>query len=89
MAHTPPPWRIGKSGAVVADHLAADALGGSEANEYYDGYLIAESIAPSNRPLISAAPQMADLLLRAYTHVSHGGPTREEVEAVLKKAGLI
>jgi hypothetical protein len=29
--------------------------------------------------------EMAELLLQAYTHVSHGGPTRAEVEAVLKK----
>jgi hypothetical protein len=43
----------------------------------------------ANARLIAAAPDMADILLRAYTHVSHGGPTRGELEDVLKKAGLL
>lgn len=40
-------------------------------------------------PLIAAAPEMAHMLLPMYSHISHGGPTREECEALLKKAGVI
>lgn len=39
--------------------------------------------------LIAAAPKMALLLIRGLTHVTHGGPTREEVEGVLREAGVI
>jgi hypothetical protein len=39
--------------------------------------------------LIACATDMARLLLSAYSHASHGGPTREDVAKVLKKAGLI
>ncbi len=42
-----------------------------------------------NARLIAQAPRMAELLLSAYQHVSHGGPSRAEVEAVLRDAGLI
>lgn len=40
-------------------------------------------------PLHEAATEMGDILLSAYTHVSHGGPTRVDLETVLKKAELI
>ena len=39
--------------------------------------------------LIAAAPEMADMLLSMFVHVSHGGPTRAEAEALLKKAGVL
>ena len=39
--------------------------------------------------LIAAAPEMADMLLSMCVHVSHGGPTRAEAEALLKKAGVL
>ena len=45
--------------------------------------------AEANARLIAAAPEMADLILRTYTHVSHGGPTREEAERVLRRAGIL
>lgn len=32
---------------------------------------------------------MAEMLLSMFVHVSHGGPTREEAEALLKKAGVL
>lgn len=43
----------------------------------------------SDLKIFSASWEMGQLLLSAYLHVSHGGPTRAEVEAVLKKAGLL
>lgn len=33
--------------------------------------------------------KLGDCLLRAYQHVSHGGPSRKEVETALKEAGLL
>jgi hypothetical protein len=39
--------------------------------------------------LAAAAPEMARLLLSSISHVSHGGPTRKEVEEVLRKAGVL
>lgn len=39
--------------------------------------------------LIAAAPKMAALLLSGWQHVSHGGPTRGDVENVLREAGLL
>ena len=58
VAHTPGPWRIGAScGAVVADHPIPE-IRGSEAVEHYGGHLVAESIAPQNRPLIASAPDL-------------------------------
>lgn len=43
----------------------------------------------ANARLIAAAPEMGAMLLSIFSHVSHGGPTREEGEALLKKAGLL
>lgn len=59
-AHTQGPWRSGR-GCVVADHPVPE-MNGSDAVEYYGGHLIAESIAPQNIPVISAAPEMLALL---------------------------
>ena len=61
--HTPGPWRRGIGeidyGAVVAD---ASPRAPSEYDarevEAYGGYIIAESIAPCNIPLICAAPDL-------------------------------
>jgi hypothetical protein len=39
--------------------------------------------------LIAAAPEMAEMLLSMHVHGSHGGPTRAEVEALLRKAGVL
>lgn len=64
--HTPGPWRAGSGsggkGSVVSDQLAAGALGGSDAVDYYGGNLIAESVAPENIPLIGAAPELLQAL---------------------------
>jgi hypothetical protein len=38
---------------------------------------------------IATLPQLIDVMARAFAHVSHGGPTRGEVEAVLRKAGVL
>ena len=64
--HTPGPWRAGSGtggkGSVVCNQLAAGALSGSDAVEYYGGNLIAESVAQENIPLIAAAPELLEAL---------------------------
>ena len=59
-------WKYGKiCGTVVSECPTHDAFIGSDAVEYYGGYLIAESVAPSNQALIAAAPSM----LKALKHL--------------------
>lgn len=56
-------WEPGKyRTTVVGTELPAGALGGSERTDFYGGYLIAESVAPENVPIISAAPDMLEAL---------------------------
>ncbi len=56
--HTPEPWRDGKGGrSIVADSdQGREECGYPNELEHYGGHLIAESIAPCNKPLIKAAP---------------------------------
>ena len=79
--HTPGPWRPGKnSDSVVADVPVEHGPGGSDAIEYYGGHLVAESVAPCNRPIIAAAPSMYDALHQiAYEPFGHDEATDREV----------
>jgi hypothetical protein len=52
-------------------------------------YLAVRSEMGNNGRLIAAAPEMAEMLLSMFVHVSHGGPTRDEAEELLKKAGVL
>lgn len=57
--NTPGPWRAGKAGdQIVADVPIENGPGGSDSVDYYGGYLVAESVAPCNQPLIAAAPDL-------------------------------
>ena len=60
--HTPGPWRMGKDfGAIVSDTSPnPERLSGRDGEELaaYGGYIIAESIAKANRPLIAMAPEL-------------------------------
>ncbi len=62
MTHTPGPWREGKT----ADAIVADSPEGlppysyPEVLEHYGGYVVAESVAPCNKPLIMAAPDLLE-----------------------------
>jgi hypothetical protein len=55
---TPGPWRLGYGHAVVADSTEGLTIRGSTEPEYYGGNMIAESVAPANCHLISAAPEL-------------------------------
>lgn len=63
--HTPGPWRIGTGDDVVTDHKVDGVHMSHEAFQAYGGHLVAESIAPQNRPLIAAAPDLLDALEKA------------------------
>jgi hypothetical protein len=87
---TPGPWfaerALGSARRQVCDLV--DGRGGlARWRIVHDGE--EEGDAEADALLIAAVPEMADLLLAAWQHVSHGGPKRGEVEAVLRKAGLI
>lgn len=90
MTHTPGPW--------ITDKRQKDMIFIGPASDL-DQYLAevwaskegAETTPEddANAQLIACAPEMGKMLLSIFSHVSHGGPTREQGEALLKKAGLI
>ena len=96
MKYTPGKWHTDKMGLRVL----ADIDGFHPTKEHPDwvvaqcstycgaGFNLTEQ-QRANARLIASAPEMAELLLSMYVHVSHGGPTRAEAEAVLRKAGII
>lgn len=55
------PWRVGRAGAVVADH-PVPGMSGSGDIEYYGGHLIAESVTKENAPVLAASPELFDAL---------------------------
>lgn len=65
MKHTEGPWRKGIGNTVVSDEPIPDGVLGTNEPYHYDGYLIAESIADRNIPLIAAAPQLRIALHRS------------------------
>jgi len=59
MEHTPRPWidSPNEPGAIISTDPDAMADAGMEV-KYYGGAVIAESIAPRNKPLLKAAPDL-------------------------------
>src|SRR5947209_19546216 len=83
MTHTPGPWRISDHlhGGIVSDHptgrpLEADPFiteGGvliPDDLQAYGGYMVCESVLPSDRPLIAATPEMFETLCLAEAWAS-------------------
>lgn len=66
--HTPLPWRESDkaSDAIVADH-PTDGPFGNKYEAEYGGYLIAESVTPSNRRFICTAANHHDTLVAALS----------------------
>ena len=90
--HTPGPWRGGKGGfTVVADHPIPE-IGGSGDVDYYGGHLVAESVAPQNRPLIAAAPELLGSLKRivmaeAFQRIAQGATDdADEIAGAIEEA---
>jgi hypothetical protein len=103
-AHTPAPWRIevdvpdDQDIVIVAGDprepvyewtFVAHVCGPDVPEDVTEPGRFDRAEALANARLIVAAPKMATLLLSGWQHVSHGGPTRGEVEDVLREAGLI
>jgi hypothetical protein len=98
---TPAPWKVAHSGyanspfVIYSGDKAPDfsrrfPLSGIHAiAEVFHDESPDHEQQKADAALIGAAPELADLVMRMYQHVSHGGPTREEAEKVLRKAGLI
>ena len=57
---TPGPWRIGKYGSVVTDHLVGPA--DDETARHYGGHVICETVTPSNAALIAMAPELYEFV---------------------------
>lgn len=55
--HTPGPWEFDAQGFVRAKTGEGITIAGA-ADEFYGGFLVAESISSRNGPLIAAAPAM-------------------------------
>jgi hypothetical protein len=86
--HTPGPWRASHkhTDAVVSDNRVRD-VDDVAARHYYGGYLICESVAPENRPILAVAPEMYDVLASIE---NDGGQVPEwlwnRIQEVLAKA---
>jgi hypothetical protein len=90
-AHTPGPWHV-EHGTPSGRRLVADLV--VESNHGLTDYRIvhegeSDGAGEADALLIASAPRMAELLLSAWQHVSHGGPSRADVETVLREAGLL
>lgn len=88
------PWRIGRPGAVVADEPVLEGPCGSDDRGYYGGYLVCESITPSNAALVVQAVNAHDnlmTLLRAITTAVNGstpGSAADDMETIKQLARI-
>lgn len=72
--HTPGPFRQGsQKDSIVSDHPVQDGATGVEDVGYYGGYLVAETVAPRNIPLLAAAPEFFDHLTAFVTWWEQAG----------------
>ena len=65
MSHTPGPWKDGEMGASIVSDSPEGYVWDEGSVRAYGGFLIAESIAPCNKPLIKAAPDLLAVAKRA------------------------
>ncbi len=89
MEHTHGPWRLGSKGSVVADTPPENYLPGSDAVEYYGGYLICESVTEANAKLIAAAPDLLEIAKEIQFESNRNclGPViRKALDATITKA---
>lgn len=85
-------WRLGKiSDTVVSDTPVAGRLDMTESERgEYGGFLVAESIPPSLRPLIAAAPEMLMVLqcLEIYFHGEAGPSFMTQARELLSRIAV-
>jgi hypothetical protein len=74
------PWRIGKGGgAIVADIPIEGGVPGTNDVEAYGGYLVAETVARVNAPLLASAPRLLRALeLMVAWHGKRGDVTGQD-----------
>jgi hypothetical protein len=92
MRYTKGPWKAVKVGDGIFEVRCSNPqkLPVVVIDCHRDGHAPTREVtAPANASLIAAAPELAEMLWSMFAHVSHGGPTRAEAEALLKKAGVL
>jgi len=76
--HFPAPWVDGiPSDAIVAKQMP-EGYDNTTLIEEYGGYLVAETVAPCNKPLIKRAPSMLGLLEKAWPIIAQEAERRED-----------
>ena len=81
---TPPPWRYGNHiGTIIADSIVSPR-DTNDAQGYYGGPLVAESIDVKNMPVIKAAPELYFALEEAIPKLKAGITPKESLRLALK-----
>jgi hypothetical protein len=63
---TPGPWKIGNGSFIITKHKTKNIQGDINSSlNYYDGYLICESVHENNANLIVNAPELYNILQEA------------------------
>ena len=63
---TPAPWKIGKGSFIITEHKTENTLGNNSVDfDYYEGYLICETVHEKNATLIETAPDLFAILSEA------------------------
>lgn len=90
MSHaTPGPWQPGKQeGTVVSALPVAGIQHNPDCTAHYGGYLIAESIAPQNIPVVAAGPTLLRRLERTTENVRGAAGALQQYIAVCRVNGL-
>ncbi len=63
--HTPGPWRAGKDYGAIVANVPTDGPNGADHVEAYGGYLVCESVARKNMPIIIAATDLLEAVKSA------------------------
>ncbi len=92
--HSKGPWRAAPEGvpynAIVCDEpmrTYTDRYTAQMEREAYGGYLVCESVAPQNVPIITAAPDLLEALEGLYL-AYFGGPSKGRGPYLAKELGL-
>jgi hypothetical protein len=84
--HTPGPYRPGRHGTIVADHPIVEGPSGSDDVSHYGGYLVAESVARRNEPLLAAAADLFDAIDQSLEYLDETiGPCTRDCECILHR----
>jgi len=63
---TPAPWKRGKGSFIITEHKTENTFGNDPMDfDYYEGYLICETVHEKNATLIETAPDLFAILSEA------------------------